>query len=120
MLEGVTILNQTEIMEITTRYAVWALCLLLGGLIAVAIFFALGESIHGAFHIGTIIGIICSVIGILMIVGDNPPKNEHTGRYQYEVLIDESVPFEDVLEKYDVVEHKGKIWILEDKEKEVE
>ena len=118
MLEGITILNQTEIVDITTRYAGWAFCLLFGGLIAAAIFCVLGEAMHGAFHIGTVIAIVCIFIGLAMIVDNDPTKNEHTGRYQYEVLIDESVSFEAVLKKYDVVEQKGKIWILEDKDKD--
>lgn len=40
--------------------------------------------------------------------------NKHN---QYECLIDKSVGMEDVYEKYTVIERRGDIWVLEDKEK---
>lgn len=118
MLEGITILNQTEIMTMTDAYVIWTLCLIIGGALATVVFVALGENISGWFHIGTVVAIICAALGLTMLGASI--ETEHTGRYQYETLIDESVSFEAVLEKYDVVEQKGKIWILEDKEKGVE
>ena len=39
-----------------------------------------------------------------------------TGRYKYEVTIDESVQFIDIYDKYEVVEQRGEIWVLEDKD----
>lgn len=40
----------------------------------------------------------------------------NTGRYRYEVTIDDTVSFNELQEKYDVIEQNGKIWTLEDKE----
>ena len=45
------------------------------------------------------------------------PQTE-TGRYRYEVTIDDSVSFLDICEKYEIVEQNGRIWTLEDKETE--
>ena len=36
-------------------------------------------------------------------------------RNQYECIIDDSVSINEVYEKYNVIERRGKIWILEDK-----
>ena len=35
---------------------------------------------------------------------------------QYEVTIDDTVSFTELNDKYEVIEQRGKIWILEDKE----
>ena len=39
-----------------------------------------------------------------------------TGEYQYEVLIDDTTSFTEITEKYNIVEQRGEIFVLEDKE----
>lgn len=39
-----------------------------------------------------------------------------SGRNRYECLIDDTVPFAEVVENYDVVSRRGGLWILEDKD----
>ena len=39
-----------------------------------------------------------------------------SGRYRYECLIDDTVPYTEIYDKYDVIEQRGSIWVLEDKE----
>lgn len=39
-----------------------------------------------------------------------------SGRNRYECLIDDTVPFVEVAETYDVVSQRGDLWILEDKD----
>lgn len=39
-----------------------------------------------------------------------------SGRNRYECLIDDTVPFVEVVENYDVVSQRGELWILEDKD----
>lgn len=43
-------------------------------------------------------------------------QTEPTGRYRYEVTIDKSVSITDVYDNYNVIEQRGEIWVLEDKE----
>ena len=50
-----------------------------------------------------------------MAVGANDIE-EPTGRYRYEATIDDSVSITEVYDRYKVVERRGDIWILEDKE----
>lgn len=40
----------------------------------------------------------------------------HTDRQRYECIINENTSFSEIAEKYDIVEKRGDIWILEDKE----
>lgn len=39
-----------------------------------------------------------------------------SGRNRYECLIDDTVPFVEVVENYDVVSRRGELWILEDRD----
>lgn len=38
------------------------------------------------------------------------------GEYQYEVMIDDTVSFAEVIEKYDIIEQRGEIFVLEEEE----
>ena len=114
MIEGIEILNKTEIMTMSDVNAMWTLILIFGGLICIVVS-AFLISCHDAFIFGVIFGIVAFFSGF--VVCEATEQSEPTGRYQYECTIDESVTFEDVLENYNVVEQKGKLWILEDKEK---
>lgn len=113
MIEGIEILNKTEIMD-TPGWFCWVI--FIG---AVIIFMGLSmvfELVFDAETIGNIIGGVCMII----FLGSMCTKfinSIPTGRYQYEVTMDESVPFEKLYEQYDVIEQRGNIWVIEDKEK---
>lgn len=61
-----------------------------------------------------IIGIATCVLTLGVCIGRNYFKNP-TGRYQYEVTIDDSVPFNEVMERYNIVSQRGEIYVLEEK-----
>jgi hypothetical protein len=106
MIDGITILNQTEIMKVPGVWLFITICVsLVIGLIAALI---LSEA--DAFPLFTLLTFIILAI-IISIFFEQP-----TGRYKYECIIDESVSITEVYEKYKVVEQRGDIWILEDKE----
>ena len=63
--------------------------------------------------IGPLISLICIIISSILITIDPQIPTERT---RYEVTIDDSVSMKDVYKKYEVIEQKGEIWILEDKE----
>ena len=113
MLEGITILNQTEIMTISNAGLIWTIILCVVGFVGAILFASLSDE-YTECVIGVIVCIVLFFIGIGIAATDD---SKSTGRYEYEVLIDESVSFEDVYKNYDVVEQKGKMWILEDKKK---
>lgn len=113
MIEGIEILNKTEIMTISDAAFTWSGILIFGGLIC-AIVCACLTSLHNTFVIGVIFGVVAFFSGFIVAATN---ESKPTGRYKYECTIDESVPFKDVLENYDVIKQKGKLWILKDKEK---
>ncbi len=108
MIEGITVLNQTEVTDIPDWFGVLVIVILiLGGLML--ILGACGEA-----YVFSIIGMLMWIsvcIGILAI--DFPAS----GRYEYECVIDESVKFSNIYEHYEVIDQRGDIWILKEKEK---
>lgn len=73
------------------------------------------ESI-GAFAIGLIIAFTGAILSIIGMISEEKVEPLPTGITQYEVLIDESVNFQEVYDKYEVIERRGDIWVLQDKE----
>lgn len=55
------------------------------------------------------VGIIFLIVGVLSLFNPRP-----TTTYYY-VIIDDSIPFTEVMEKYDIVEQNGKIFKLKEK-----
>lgn len=112
-MNGINILNQTEIMEYTCEQNIFYSVLVIVLFIS-AILFVIG--LVGSFKWSGIIGGILFLITIITIGTVNVEKSKNTGRYKYEVTIDDDVPFTEIYKKYDVVEQKGDIWVLKDKE----
>ena len=67
---------------------------------------------------GNILGATCTFLFCLcmaaLLIGTC--KKKPTGRNQYECLIDDEMPYTEIYDKYDVVDRRGEIWILEDKD----
>lgn len=116
MIEGIDILNKT----MTTDTCGWVFnIVIICALVLIVSFitfiiFAVSE----CFGIANICFrvLIASIFAVLLVAMINPQTE--TGRYRYEVTIDDSVSFLDLHEKYDVIEQNGMIWTLEDKETE--
>ena len=116
MMNGINILNQTEIMEYSNTQRVIgiiAIILLAISICAFAIFVAENHDRLTVFS-GAIFIISVITLAIIASIGESHP----TGRYKYEVTIDDTVPMTEVYKKYTVVKQKGCIWILKDKEVE--
>lgn len=107
-MQGIEILNKTEV----TSKPTWAWILLIVCVIFGFVAYQFINEILGPTldNICLITLIVCIVCGIFALVYDEP-----TGRYEYEVIIDENVSIQEVYEKYNVIEQDGKKWILEDK-----
>ena len=110
------ILNQTPIMEMDPSYKSLALKLLVAIIIG---FFATVFCVCCGSDTSVIVTggftTLC-VIALLAVVGFSPEVP--TDRYEYIVKIDDEASFVDIYEKYEVVEQKGDVWILQDKESE--
>lgn len=110
MLEGITVLNQEMIMDAPE----WSNVVMFVCLCGVAVFLTVclisnNACINISFGIATISCLLFLMFGPAVI------SDVSTGRYRYEVTIDESVSFNDIYERYEIVEQRGDIWVLEEK-----
>ena len=113
MLEGIEILNQTEIMGSST----WNTVLIIFG--SMLAFTGLMTMILYNDQLGTFLsGIFLFVIGFFSISIGYIIKTEPTGIYEYQVTIDESVLATDLYENYEVIKQDGKIWTIMEKNHE--
>ena len=113
MIEGVEILSKTAVMEmIEPKWGIMFICVLLVfATIITAEFLNDKKKKKTAYILAgfAAIGIVISIARIGRV---------ETWRYQYEVIINESISLDEIYEKYNVIEQQGKMFILEDKEKE--
>ena len=112
MIEGVEILNKTKIMDSPNWVPPVIICLIIIALIV----FCCELLLDDHFILSVIFGIIgiIAICGMVALCIVNPKI--HTGRYSYECIIEDSVSLNTISDTYEIVEQRGKIWILEDKE----
>lgn len=104
------ILNQEPIMQLPPFLeAVFAI----GFIVFIIGFVVLVKADSIAVMIGSGITSVLSLIIIASIAFVNPEVE--TGRYKYEVTFDDTLSVEEVYDKYEVIERRGDIWVLEDK-----
>lgn len=109
-MDGVTVLNVIE----KTRLPDWAIIGVVLCLFAMVVFFVgflAGDSIKKINIGGT--GLCCTLVlaFIIFLVGLFTSDTIT----QYECTIDSNVSFVELYEKYNVIEQRGDIWILEEK-----
>lgn len=112
-MDGITILNTT----IVDDYAQWVLptVLALGLICIVALVLMLNSNDTGVVIFGTIS--LLAMLAIPTIVITSKSHWRINERNQYECIIDDGVSINEVYENYNVLERRGDIWVLEDKEK---
>lgn len=111
-MDGITILNTI----IVDDYAQWVLptVLALGFICIVALVLMLNSNDSGVIIFGTIS--LLAMIAMPIIIGTSKSHWRTNERNQYECIIDDSVSINEVYENYNVIERRGDIWVLEDKE----
>lgn len=69
-----------------------------------------------------IVVVIAPILGFILIFfgpGIIMTYNEYeSGRYKYEVILEDDYPAGDLYDKYNIIEQRGEIWVIEDKESE--
>ena len=112
-MDGITILNTT----IVDDYAQCVLptVLALGFICIVALVLMLNSNDKGVIIFGTIS--LLAMIAMPIIMGTSKSHWRTNERNQYACIIDDSVSINEVYENYNVIERRGDIWVLEDKEK---
>lgn len=104
-----TILNQYEIFDYDLPTWSYIVLLILGGVAIISAFFTSEKGVLLS-RVMIFVVITWGVFSILCFKKEIP-----TGRYRYECTVDENTSFVEICEKYDVVEQKGDLWVLEDK-----
>ena len=113
-MEGITILNQTEVMELTPLATkVIAILTIISVVSCIAFFIAYITMVSNVCPVILAFIFMSSLISILVISILSP---KHLTGYEYEATIDENVSMKEVYERYEIVEQRGDIWILRDKE----
>ena len=109
-MQGLEVLNKTVVTE--TPY--WGEIFVCSSIFLIVIFFIILANTNS-----TVLQTISAVLIVLTIIIDAILCSFEvpTDRYRYEVTIDKNVTLEEIYENYDVIEQRGEIWILEDKEK---
>ena len=112
--EGITIFTQTEVMEPTPLAVKVIVILTIISLISCIAFFI--AYITMASNVCPVILAFISISSLVAVffIGALSPK--HLTGYEYEATIDENVSMKEVYERYEIVEQRGDIWVLRDKE----
>lgn len=112
-MDGITILN-TIIVDDCAQWVVPTV-VAMGVVCIVALVLMLNSDDTGAGVI--IFGIISllAMIAMPIIIGTSKSHWRTNERNQYECIIDDSVSINEVYEKYNVIERRGDIWVLEEK-----
>ena len=110
-MDGITILN-TIIVDDCEQWVVPTV-LALGLICIVALVLMLNSNDTGVVIFGTISLLAMIAIPIIVITSKSHWRTNE--RNQYECIIDDSVSINEVYEKYNVIERRGDIWVLEEK-----
>lgn len=107
MVEGITILNKIAVTGVPSWIALSAIILFTIGLLVFIV---------SIMADGPVWTVIIPLVSLLVLVAYSILNATiKTGEYQYECIIDDSVPYNKVIENYNIIEQRGDIWVLEDK-----
>jgi ABC-type uncharacterized transport system permease subunit len=107
MIEGITILSQTEMTEPSVTAFV----------VTFLIFIVLSVTVTIATDEG-LAGISVLLLGLLISGMVSNAWSEPNGKIEYKVLFDDSVSISQVLEKYEIVNQEGLIYTIIERENE--
>lgn len=111
------ILSQTDVMVEPH----WALWVFIGSLICIGFSVIVGVENLSSWVNDTIF-IIAAIAFLVGVVGLGYSTYAHenmridSGRDRYEVLLNEKVDMEEFYSKYEIIEQRDRIWVIEDKE----
>lgn len=120
-MDGVTVLNEIEFVQVvndTFNYTAAIITLLVTVLVCAVVGFFIGRMEVDEFSgivVGALIGLVLSIFigGLFGRLFEYPPVTETTMRY--EVTIDDSVSLTEFNERYNIIEQRGSIFVIEEK-----
>lgn len=110
-----TVLNTIELTKTADGVAVAGLICMVIFILSIVIGIATSNTIPplSAF---CVFMFIASSVGIIICANIDDELVVPNDKYQYEVIIDDSVTFNELTEKYSIIEQRGEIFVLEEKE----
>lgn len=106
-----TIINQYPVMETVLSPWIFPVLSCFASVSLIIAILAFQERLCG---LGFSLVVLALVLGGIVYYGIS--AKVESGRNRYECLIDDTVPFVEVAENYDVVSQRGDLWILEDRD----
>ena len=121
MIKGVEVLNKiAEYKEVSG--IVWILlCFIMavGGFVIIVGFLEMSDDFYYSVSIiKLIVGIVLLILGVIGSVYAKKIEEQPTGKYQYQVAIDDTVVMSEFYDKYEVIEVEGKIYTIREKDGE--
>ena len=119
-MDGVTILNTIERAIVETPWSwkhFWiAFFILLGAGAFMGLMVGLNDGDYLAGIIsGSICGVVCGIV-IGIVAGNTLNKVTVDTVTQYEVTVDDGVSINEFTDKYNIIEQRGSIYVVEEKE----
>lgn len=109
-IQGVEVLNCEPIKEPNMHYVIP--CCAIALIIFIVLTFCLFtfDCVEELFPVL----VLTEALVVVVIIGTH--GKQETGRYRYEVTINDNVSFKDIYENYKIIDQEGKIYTLIDKE----
>lgn len=120
-MDGVTILNEIEVVQVvndTFNYTAGGIAFCITILICAIAGFFIGridcDEITGTF-VGALLGLLLGIFTMALCGSafSYPPETKTTVRY--EVIIDDSVSLTEFYERYNIIEQRDQIFVVEEK-----
>ena len=108
-----TVLNTVEL----TRQSLFPFIIAAGLLLSIFVSVFLMNNIKNRF-VSAIFGCysLVAAAGLCVMIIACSEFQVPNGKYRYEILIDDEVAFSEVIEKYNIIEQRGEIFVVEEKE----
>ena len=112
-MDGINILNKEEILVGNDdNLFLFIISVILAVILLIVAFNCYDDTASFVCGFAALICTVSTIVNFYIYCS----KTEPTGRYRYEVTIDESVSITDVYDNYNVIEQRGEILVLEDKD----
>lgn len=111
------ILNSEPIMKIPNWLAIVLIISFISLIIFIVIILIMSSKEIGSIETRLIIfyGLLVSVVSIMLCALACKKFKYPSGRYRYEVYMSKAVSISEIYDRYDVIEQRGEIWVIEDK-----
>ena len=111
-MSGMTILTQHPIVEYQGQ--VWVVLAAIAFILTIS--FLIVALVCNSFESFGYFIVFLIMLFIFIIIGKVHYKQVETGRYEYQVLLDETVDINELASHYDIIGQDGLIWTIQDKE----